>query len=652
MRSIFLSIITACAIGMSACGEQQYQVNSPDDQLSIGVIQQDDAIKYFVLAQKDTLVYPSALGLKTSNGQVVAGNIVDFQKHEINESYPLVVGKHKEALNHCVEGVLTVENEQNQQTEIYLRAYREGVAFRLSTQFAEAVDLMEETTTIELPTDDLKLWAGSDRGVMEKPFTHSYEFKFHHKQLSDFTDSSFVHTPLAFETKNHVGIITEANVKSYPHWYLKPEASGFSSINTPLPGTDVLLKNTKQITTPWRVVMIADDFSNFINSDLITNLCEPLVIEKTDWIQAGKGAWDWWNDYEVDVENPGKNQETMKAYIDFAAKNNLEYMLIDSFWYGDEMDTTLSILQTTDSLDMPELVQYATDCGVGLHLWVNWKNMSKQYKEALPLYKKWGIKGIKMDFMKRDDAEMVDFYHEILQAAADNELMVNLHGCYKPTGIRRTYPNLVTREAVLGLEYYKWDEQAGPEHAVTAPYIRQIIGPMDYTPGGFRQVKEENFEARFHAPLVLGTRAHQLAMFVVFESPFQTVADGPKAFENQKGLDFIAQVPATWDETKFLSGKIGESIVLARRSGKDWYIGGMVGNEAKEVELKFDFLKKGVAYKISLWEDASTSEDQPTDCQEIKLDKLPELMKIKMVKGGGFVAVISPSTSNEMIAEQ
>lgn len=292
------------------------------------------------------------------------------------------------------------------------------------------------------------------------------------------------------------------------------------------------------------------------------------------------------------------NTATFKAFIDFAAANGLQYVTIDEGWYrgaggGGVVRPGVDVTQTVPEIDIPGLIAYGRSKGVGLFLWLNWKALDAQFDAALAQYQAWGIAGIKVDFMDRDDQQMVDWYHRLLERAAQHRLMVNLHGAFHPTGLTRTYPNFVTQEGVLGAENNKWSSRITAEHNVTLAYTRMLLGPMDYTPGGFDNQTPETFRYRFLLPTVMTTRAHGLAMFVVYESPLQTVADTPDAYAGQQETAFIAQVPTTWDETRFIAGEIGQSIVLARRKGRDWYVGAMTDAEGRTVSLPLDFLGRG-----------------------------------------------------------
>jgi len=369
-----------------------------------------------------------------------------------------------------------------------------------------------------------------------------------------------------------------------------------------LPGRDLV--------SPWRVVMVADHLGRLIQSTLIENLNPASEFADTSWIMPGKYAWNWWSgDTFSSVEHSGINNATIKRFIEFAGDMHLEYMIIDAGWYvapegemgGPDADVTRSIPE----IDLQMLVEYANRRNVGCFVWVHWKALDARMHEALALYQRLGLRGIKVDFMDRDDQWMVEWYHRLLRKAAEHHLLVDLHGAYPPTGIRRTYPNLLTQEGVMGAEYNKWSSRITATHNVTLPFTRMLVGPMDYTPGGFHNVKPHDFVPRDKFPLVQSTRGQALAMYVVYESPLQAVADTPDAYRSQTGFDFLEVVPASWDETRFLAGEIGQFIVVARRSGLDWFVGAMTNEDARALEICLDFLGEG-RFRTTIYADGET----------------------------------------------
>ena len=326
----------------------------------------------------------------------------------------------------------------------------------------------------------------------------------------------------------------------------------------------------------------------------------------------------------------------------------LEYMLIDAGWYpgssgGDLWDPSADAGRAVPEIDLPGLVAHARERGVGLWLWVHYKALEARMDELFALYRGWGIKGVKIDYMDRDDQEMVAFFHDMMRASAKHELMIDLHGAYRPTGLNRTWPQYLTQEGVLGAEYNKWSRRITPTHNLTLPFTRMLIGPIDYTPGGFRNVAPADFEASFAAPQVMGTRAHQLAMFVVYESPLQMVADSPDVYVDAPGADFLTLVPATWDETRVLSGAIGEHIAVARRSGRDWYVGAMTSEAARTLDLDLSSLGGG-PFEATLWHDGAG----PTEVRrETRTVDAGRPLRLELAAAGGAAIRLVPGAASD-----
>ena len=361
-------------------------------------------------------------------------------------------------------------------------------------------------------------------------------------------------------------------------------------------------------------------------------------IEDTSWIRPGKVALDWWNAnniYGVDFR-AGVNTDTYKYYIDFASRYGIEYVILDEGW-----SKPSDIFAINPDIDMEELLSHARQKNVGIILWVVWKALDDKLQEALDLFEKWGVKGIKVDFMQRDDQWMVNYYWRVAKEAAKRKLLVDFHGSYKPAGLRRTYPNVLTREGVRGLENVKLSNYPTPEHNVTLPFIRMLAGPMDYTPGAMINSQEENFRPIFDRPMSMGTRCHQLAMYVVFESPLQILCDSPSRYlRESECMEFLEKVPSVWDQTKALEAKVGDYVLVARKSGAQWYLGAMTDEIKRELTVDFSFLDGG-DYTIEIYQDGINADRYGNDYKKVvrnisKSDKL----KIQLAPGGGWVARI------------
>jgi alpha-glucosidase len=406
--------------------------------------------------------------------------------------------------------------------------------------------------------------------------------------------------------------------------------------------------------SPWRVVLLADHAGKLIESNLLLCLNEPAEGDFS-WIKPGKTTWPWWNG-TIEHSKPLTPEASLalhKQYIDFCARNKIAYHAISSVpesrpWYvqggapGFDPRPDTDVLTPRPDLNLPAILAYAKEKGVGIRLWVWWQPLSLKLEETFATYERWGVKGMMVDFMDRDDQEMVDWQEKCLRAAARHKLHIQFHGAYKPTGEQRTFPNLFNREGVLNLEYSKWSDLCAPPHNVNVAYTRLLAGPLDYHLGGFRAATRNKFKPTDELPTVLGTRCHQLAMYVVYENPMPMVCDVPSAYEGQPGFDFIVDVPTTWDETRFVSGEAGEYVVVARRSGKVWYLGGMTNWTSRRVKLPLKFLGDG-KYEAKLYMDRSLNGENPNELRrETRNVSAGEPLDISLASGGGIAAVIQP----------
>ncbi len=414
--------------------------------------------------------------------------------------------------------------------------------------------------------------------------------------------------------------------------------NGLASVLSPLPDSNgrELVRSKTPHYSPWRVIMLGRKPGELIESNLIVNLNPSCAIKDTSWIKPGIMVWDHWWSGEIKMDTP-----TIKEYIQFAADMKFPFMLIDWGWYGDHDRPDADVTRVTKSVDMQELLRFAKERNVKLWVWVYWTDLERKLEEAFALYEKWGLAGVKIDFMQRDDQEMVNWYEKVIRTAAKHHLMIDFHGAYKPDGIRRTWPNMMTREGVLGNEWNKWYDFMTAEHNVTLPFTRMLAGPMDYTPGGFLNVTKENWKPGSPTK-VQTTRCQQLAMLVVYETPITCICDHPKNYYNQKGLEFMKNVPSSWDETKVINGEVGKYITIARRAGKSWYVGAMTDLDGRTLEVPLDFLGKG-KFKACIFFDATDADKNPEKLIEETLTVTAgHNLTIRMAPSGGFAASFEP----------
>ena len=451
--------------------------------------------------------------------------------------------------------------------------------------------------------------------------------------------------------------VTEANIENYAGMYLRKNDVAFgvrAELSPRIDAPGIAVEADAPVTTPWRVLMIGDDPGRLVESNIVLNLNPASKIADTSWIRAGKSAWDWWSGQAAPSVSfkPGMNTDTMKHYIDFAAASGFPYMLIDAGWAvadrkgPQDYAAMADITHVVPEVDMLELLRYAKEKNVRLWLWSHWTSVEKYMDEAFPLFEQWGIAGVKIDFMNRDDQQMVAWYRHVAELAAQHHLMLDYHGAFKPDGLRRTWPNVITREGVMGKEYLKWSARTSPVHNTTLPFTRMLAGPMDYTPGAFGNSNRENFVSRNLMPMSLGTRAHELALYVVLESPLMMVSDYPEHYAGQHDFEFIKQVPTTWDEVRVLAGRPMENITLARRSGKDWYVGSLTNWDERTVKVPLSFLGED-RYVAEIYADAP---DARVNATHTAFSKQPvdrsTVLEIRMVSGGGNAIWIHPASAN------
>lgn len=651
-RSASLMVGTALALvaaGSASAAEQR--LASPDGALKVTVSDSDGQARYAVSYKGQPLLAPSPLGLVLADESLSHDLKITGASQAANDTtYDLVAGKARTVRDHYNQLSVDFQEPEGKKRSlrVILRAYDDGVAFRyvLPGRAGEAAAVRDEETRFDF-TADQACW-----GLNLGRFGTSHEGEYDPLPASQLRAAALFEAPVVCQSKAGAFAIAEADLKDYAGLYLTGRGDGGLGLQAKLsPRLDdgsvaVRGKPGADIVSSWRVIMVAPTAGKLIESNLVATLNPPTALTDTSWIKPGKAAWDWWNGPVVSgVPKAGMNDATIKRYIDFAAANGLEYMLIDDGWYKNSggagtVKPGADITQTIPEIDMPGLVAYAAQRKVGLWVWAHWKSMDAQMDEALALYEKWGLKGIKVDFMDRDDQQMVDYYHRLLTKAGEHHLMVDLHGAEHPTGLVRTYPHYLTQEGVLGAEYNKWSRRITATHNVTLPYTRMLLGPMDYTPGGFRNESPATFNPRNDLPFVQTTRGQALAMYVVYDSPLGLVSDSPDTYrDSPAGLDFVSATPVTWDETRFITGEVGQSIVLARRKGADWWIGAMTNEAGRTVTVPLGFLGAG-AFAADIRQDGAT----PTDLAATKRTvKAGDVLTLKLAPSGGAAVRLTPA---------
>ncbi len=536
-----------------------------------------------------------------------------------------------------------------------IRVFDNGVAYRWIANFPDSIKVLDETMLLNFDAVDTVFFP------QEKSLISHYERKYLKITLADIKDGSFASLPVLVKSSAGLCLISEADLYRYPGMFLQKKDSVLSALfpafplelRPKLPRTDRDQKVVRQAnyiaringdrTLPWRVFIIAAQDKDLLANDLISKLSRPnWQVWDFSWVKPGKVAWDWWNARQLEGVDfkPGINTKTYKYYIDFAAKYGLEYVIFDEGWSR----TTWDLLHFRPDMDVKYLIEYAKSKEVGIILWTLWGPLNKNMTTVMDSFAAWGAAGIKVDFMQRTDQPMVEFYERTAREAAKRHLVVDFHGAFKPSGLRRAYPNVLSYEGVMGAEHNKWSKRITPTHNVTLPFIRNVVGPMDYTPGGMRNVTAKQFSISWKHPRVMGTRANQVAMYVIYYSPLQMLADSPTEYEkNDETTRFIARIPTVWDQTIPLAGKVGEYVAIARRHGQKWYIGVMNGEHTRKLSISLNFLPTGRKYKMEFFADTTLSADQPTKYRTgTMIVNRNSIIDINMSWGGGYAAILTP----------
>ncbi len=632
---------------------QTFNLTSPDGKLEL-FIHSNDTLSYSLNVSGQAVLVDAEAEL-TIDGLTNSNKIIRVKRNSVNRIlHPHVQQKSKGVIEHYNEIKLQFENNKS----ITFRLFDQGMAYRFSVQKLGALLVNSELANFNFKDDHQVLFP------QEKSFISHNERLYLPKVLSEISSEEFASLPLLIDVKHSNKmktkvVITETGLRDYPGMWLKGSAkTTLSSVfpkhvlksklkensdrneniierATYLAKVEITAKQGQKIF-PWRVIAIGKTDAELLMNQLSYLLADELEIEDPSWIKPGKVAWDWWNAnniHGVDFTS-GINTQTYKYYIDFAAQYGLEYIVMDEGWYH-----LGNVLDVVPDINVQEIIAYGKSKKVDVILWVIWETLDQQLELALDTYQKWGAAGIKVDFMQRDDQTMVNYYWKVAEQAAKRHLLVDFHGSYKPSGLRRAYPNVITREGLRGLEHNKWADYITAEHNLTLPFIRMLAGPMDYTPGAMVNAHSKNFHIVFNRPMSKTTRAHQVAMYVVFESPLQMLADSPSNYiKEHLSTQFISVIPTVWDETRILSAKISDHIITARRSGTEWFIGVMGNSKPREFTVDLSFLSSG-DYQMESFADGINAEKYASDYQ-INKQSVTNINKvnIKLAPSGGWVA--------------
>jgi len=655
---LFFFIIVTCDLTVSA--QKNYTLSSPNGQIKVSVSLQKD-IRYSVTAGNDNMIIPSVISMTLGDGKSFGkdSHLKKQSTKEINEVIPTALYKKKSVNNHYNETVF----EFKENFSLIFRAYDDGVAYRFVSASDKPFTVQSEEASFNFPGDPHAFIPYvNKKGSLESQFYNSFENQYKYILLSEFDTKQLAFAPVLIESANGKKIcITEADLLNYPGMFLyKSESgSGLKGIFAPYPkeikqgGHNMLQgevqsreafisKQDGKSDFPWRVIVISNNDAELVNSDMVYRLASPTVKDDFSWVKPGKVAWDWWNDwnlYNVDFQ-AGINNTTYKYYIDFASAHHIDYVILDEGW---SVNKAADLYQVVPEIDLKELVAYANQKNVGLILWAGYYAFNKDIEGICKYYSEMGIKGFKVDFMDRDDQLIVQFLVKAASIAAKYRLMLDYHGIYKPTGLNRTFPNVINFEGVFGLEQMKWADASYDQvkYDVSIPFIRMLAGPMDYTQGAMRNATRRNFRPIYTEPMSQGTRCHQLAEYIIFESPLEMLCDNPSNYLNEpECTEFIATVPTVWDNTVALNGKAGEYVSIARQKGNVWYVGSLNNWDTRSLELDLSFLGNG-AFTAEVFKDGANANRAARDFKK-EVITVPDNRKltINMASGGGFVMKI------------
>lgn len=659
-RLLILTLVLS-VFGLNSFAQKQFILKSPDGKLSTD-ISVGDIVEYSVSHNGDQMLDKSPLSMKLSGGQSFGLNskLSGTSTKSVDQQIEATIYKRKKIKDNYNELTLKFKDGFS----ILFRAYNDGVAYRFIANLKKPFNVESEQAVFNFPADQKAYipYVQIVREPLEKQFYNSFENTYTHTNLSEWDAKRLAFSPLVVEgIKGKKVCIAESDLINYPGMFLynSTASNSLTGVFAPYPkeikqGGHNMLQGEVQsaesyIATsdgaasfPWRVIIVSEKDSELADSDMIYKLATPNKLTDTSWIKPGKVAWDWWNDwnlYNVDFET-GVNNNTYKYYIDFASKYGIEYVILDEGW---AVNLQADLLQVVPEIDLKELVDYATQKNVGLILWAGYYAFNKDLEGICNHYSEMGIKGFKVDFMDRDDQPMVDFHYRAAEIAAKYHMLLDYHGTYKPTGLQRTFPNVINFEGVHGLEQMKWSPETVDQvtYDVTFPFIRMIAGPVDYTQGAMRNATKDNYRPVNSEAMSQGTRCRQLAEYIIFESPLNMLCDNPSNYMNEKECtEFIASVPTIWDNTISLNGEIGKYITIARQKGDVWYIGSLTNWDERTLELDLSFLREG-KYKAEVFRDGANANRVAKDYKREIIDipsnhKLP----ISMAQGGGFVIKI------------
>ena len=657
-----MTILAAVLMTVSLNAQpNDYVLASPDGKLQV-MVETGDGIHYSLVHDGDLLVGRSEIGMYMTDGSKFGGleQVKKASTRGVDQTIKAILYKKAEVVDKFNE--LTLKFKE---FSLVFRAYDDGMAYRFVSHKEDPYNVDHETAEFNF-AKDWNMWAAyvaQHTESLESQYYNSFENTYSYTPLSSWNKERLAFLPLMVEgPRGKKVVVTESDLIDYPGMYLYNEKGdkNLSARFAPYPNEvrqgghnnlqlevqsrqPYIAKCVGNEKFPWRIIAVSEDDVQMADNDMVYRLARPAdTTIGWNWVKPGKVAWDWWNDWNiagVDFKS-GINTETYQHYIDFASANGIEYVILDEGW---AVNGAADLFQVVPEIHLEKLVKYASERNVGLILWAGYWAFDRDMEKVCKHYSNMGIKGFKIDFMDRDDQHMVQFHQRAAMTAARYKLMVDFHGTYKPSGLNRTYPNVINYEGVHGLEQMKWSPASVDQvtYDVTFPFIRMMAGPVDYTQGAMRNATRSNYHPVYNEPMSQGTRCRQLAQYVVFESPLNMLCDSPSNYSKEtECMEFISTVPTVWDETRALCGEVGKYIAMARRSGEEWYVGGMTDWNERTLTLDLSFLPQGV-YSVELYRDGVNADRRASDYKKEVFDlPLNGLLKVKMAPGGGFAAKI------------
>ena len=658
---IICILLTLCS--NIVLSQKTYNLESPQKNINITISADGDILKYSVTHDNTPIITDSPISMELNDGKILGANPIvrSYDIENFNETIKSVLYKKETIIDNYNELTLNFKGNYS----IQFRAYDDGIAYRFITKFSKPIIVKKENITYNFDDDYTAYipYVNPSKGHgdnISKQFFNSFENTYSITPISEMENDKLAFMPILISLKdNKKVVITEADLEDYPGTYLTKNKNNKNSIvgmhaNYPKVEEQGGYNNLQYIVKeredyiakvqgtrdfPWRCMIISENDKELLNNDMVYKLSSPSRIEDESWIVPGKVAWEWWNAWnikDVDFES-GINNETYKHYIDFASEYGIEYVILDEGWaVNKEADMFNVILE----IDIYELVDYADNKGVGIVLWAGYYAIERDMEEICKYYSELGVKGFKVDFIDRDDQKAVNFYYKMAEMAAKYNLIIDFHGAYKPTGLNRTFPNVLNFEGVYGLENLKWNQNIDlVTYETTIPFIRMLAGPLDFTQGAMRNANRDNYRAVWTEPMSQGTRCRQLAEYVIFESPFNMLCDSPSNYRDEdECAKYITEIPTVWDETIALDGEVGEYVIIARRSGDRWYVGGITNWEDREIEIDLS--------SLTLKHNQATEFRDGVNANKIAEDYSKNIITIdnntymvKMSKGGGFVLI-------------